>query len=390
MGRSFPGTEFIACDLTRDIDPAVWRSRLLRIDAVVNVAGVLTGPSMRAVHVTAPQALYQACIEVGVRRVILLSAISARPDVETDYARTKLEGERALMGSGLDWTVLRPSLVYAKGSYGGTSLLRGLAGLPGVLLFPGDGSYAFTPIHVNDLAHAIRVVCVTGAFSGQVLEPVGPETLSLRILLERYRRWLGFGSARPLAIPLSIMSVMAKLGDWFKLGPVSTNSLRQLLEGNAGDSRRFAEMVGFKPRSFADALESEPADVQDRWHARLFFLAPVLRAVLVLLWVASGTLGLFYGRSSTFAVLAVLGLPASLVVPLQIGSSLLDFGIAGLLISDRRGRVALWAQLVVVLGYTGVLGFVLPMLWLDPFGALLKNLPILMAILVNAVLTDQR
>ena len=125
-----PAAEWVAIDLARATDAEGWMPHLAGIDCVINAAGVLRGPEMHAVHVAMPQALHAACKRAEVRRVILISAVSARPDVSTDYARTKVEGETALRSSGLRWTILRPSLVIAEGSYGGTSLLRGLSALP--------------------------------------------------------------------------------------------------------------------------------------------------------------------------------------------------------------------------------------------------------------------
>ena len=154
-----PGAEWLALDLTRMTRPEAWAPHLSGIDCVVNAAGVLRGPEMHAVHVAMPQALHAACSKAEVRRVILISAVSARPDVATDYARTKIEGEAALRGSGLRWTILRPSLVVAEGSYGGTSLLRGLSALPFVQPLPGDGDFAFSPIHADDLARSVRLAC---------------------------------------------------------------------------------------------------------------------------------------------------------------------------------------------------------------------------------------
>lgn len=87
LAGAFPKARFLACDLARALPP------LAGIDAVINLAGVLSGPDMQAVHVDMPRALYRACREARVRRVVLISAISARPDVATDYARSKLEGE---------------------------------------------------------------------------------------------------------------------------------------------------------------------------------------------------------------------------------------------------------------------------------------------------------
>lgn len=390
MNLTFPSVEFIACDLANDRDPALWRKRLTGVDAVVVAAGLLHGRDMEDVHVTGPAALYRASAETGVKRVVLISAISARADVDSDYARTKLAGEQTLKDSGLPWTVLRPSLVYARGSYGGTSLLRGMAGLPFVIPVPSAGQQYFSPIHADDLSHVVRLVCENEEFVGCVLEPVGPETLTLRDLLSLYRRWLGHGSARFITLPLWALEAAARLGDWLGAGPISSNSLTQLLAGNAGDSEAFAKATGFTPRRLTAALEAEPAEVQDRWHARLYFLAPALKAALVLLWVVSGVVGLANGRSAASILVAQLDLPAAWADPLWAGGSLLDLAMAVLLVADRRGIKAMIGQLLVVLGYTCLLGLALPSLWLDPFGPLLKNIPILLAILVNGVLSDGR
>ncbi|QPQ55177.1 SDR family oxidoreductase [Allosphingosinicella flava] len=390
LSGAFPNARFRSMDLAAAIDPSAWTEPLRGVDIVINAAGVLRGSDMVPVHVAMPGALHEAALAAGVRRVVLISAISARPDVDTDYAQSKLEGEAALKASGVPWTILRPSLVYGDGSYGGTSLLRGMAGLPWRIPLPSRGDFPFTPIHAADLARSVRQICEDAAFTGQILEPVGPETLSLADLLARYRAWLGFGQARFLHIPIPAMRLFGRIGDVMSSGPVSTNSLVQLMAGNAGSSADFAKAMGWMPRSLGKALAARPAEVQDRWHARLFFLAPAIKAVLVFLWLASALLGFVYGRAATEALAVAAGLAGSWVSPLQMGSSLLDLAVAALLLFDKNRRFITLAQLVVVAGYTIMIGTLLPHLWADPFGALLKNIPILALILVHGVIGDRR
>jgi uncharacterized protein YbjT (DUF2867 family) len=390
LAAAFPEAQFVERDLASAVTMEDWLPLLQGIDVVVNAAGLLRGRAMDAVHVAMPAALHAAAVEAGVRRLVLISAISARGDVSTDYARTKLAGEDGLRASGLEWTILRPSLVYGDGSYGGTSLMRGMAGLPFVLPLPGKGDYPFTPIHVRDVARTVRIVCEDGRFSRRSLEPVGPKTLDLATLLQRYRAWLGFGEGQILAIPMPAMRLLGRMGDIAGSGPISSNSLDQMVAGNSGDSQAFADAIGFQPRSLDEALRDRPAQVQDRWHARLFFLAPAIRAVLVMLWVASGLLGLFYGTQQAAAFAAAAGLPAVLAEPLRVGTSCLDFGVAALVLLGRHTRWTTMAQLAMVLGYTAGLGIILPQLWVDPLGPLLKNVPILLLILVHGAIGDRR
>lgn len=390
LETAFPKVRFVATDLSAATREADWAAHLHGIALIVNAAGILRGKSMDAVHVHMPRALYAAAVNAGVRRTILISAISARPDVETDYAQSKLEGEAALRASRLDWTILRPSLVYGDGSYGGTSLIRGLAALPLFTPIPGNGDFLFTPIEVRDLARAVRIACEDERFAGQCLEPGGRDTFNVRELLTRYRAWLGFGKARFLHIPMPIMRLLGRIGDIAGDGPVSTNSLMQMIAGNAGDSAAFVQAIGFSPQSLDDALNAQPAQVQDRWHARLFFLAPFVKAALFFLWIASALLGLFTGAARTMEMLQALALPAYLADPLRIGSSILDLVVAGAVLFDRRVQWSTMLQLVVVFGYTAVLGLALPSLWLDPLGSLLKNLPIIALILVHGAIGNKR
>jgi uncharacterized protein YbjT (DUF2867 family) len=387
FARAFPDVSAVACDLARDVSVSDWLSRVSGIDVVVNAAGVLSGAEMEAVHVTAPRALYEACAQAGVKRVVLISAISARPEVDTDYARAKLAGERLLQDGSLDWTILKPSLIVAKGSYGGTSLIRGLAGLPLFTPLVGDGHFSFSPLHAQDLARTVRVVCEEGRFGGQVLEPAGPEIISLRDLLSRYRAWLGLPSAPFLSIPMGFMRLLAGLGDRMGRGPISRNSLAQLIAGNEGDGQRFAREIGFTPRSLTQFMAEEPAEVQDRWHARLFFMAPVLKFALAAMWLFSGFIGFFTGLPLAQEVLATLGLPSGLAMPVVVLTCLIDLVISFLVLSGRKATAA---QLIVIAGYTLVLTFALPALWLDPLGPLLKNIPIVAAVLCHGVLREQR
>lgn len=387
---AFPQATFIALDLAQAVRQEDWLVHLAEVDVIVNAAGLLRGPALDAVHVTMPKALYDAASVAGVKRVVLISAISAREEVATDYSISKLAGEAALRSSNIDWTILRPSLVYGDGSYGGTSLMRGMSAMPMAVPLPGNGDFDFTPIHVRDLARTVRIACDGGVPSRQTLEPVGPQTLSLRDMLARYRAWLGFGPARFVCVPMPIMRLLGHVGDLLGDGPISTNSLVQMAAGNGGDSRAFEQAIGFAPRSLESALRDRPAQVQDRWHARLFFLAPMLQATLILMWLASAWLGLTHGIAQTAAIVSRFGLDAGWADLLRIGSSFLDIAIAIQLFFDRSAARAAVVQLVVVLGYTVVIGLALPQIWLDPFGPLLKNLPIMVAIAIYGVVGDKR
>lgn len=391
--RRFPGIDTVACDLARDTDAAAWLPRLRGIDAVVNAAGLLRGREIAAVHVDGPRALYEACHRAGVRRVIHISAISADRAAGTDYADSKWQAEEELRHrDDLDWVILRPSLVWHQGSYGGTALLRGLAALPGLLALPGTGGQRFQPIHADDLARAVCQLVGDSRVNRVTLEPAGPETQNLRDILLLLRQWLNLPAPHlVLAVPMPLIHALAWLGEWFGRGPVSRNAVAQMLHGNTGDAAGFARAMGRTPLAMADAMRRHPSHVQDRWHARLYWLRPATRGVLALLWLASGVAGFFAGPETLRPVLDLLHLPPEAGRPLALLFSGIDI-LLGLGLLLRRPGVG-WLtllQLGMVGGYTAVLTLADPALWLEPYGPLLKNLPILVLIAIHWALDDDR
>ena len=394
LRRRFPQARAIAVDLNRMTSPAPWLPLLAGVDAVVNCAGILQerrGQSIAAIHRDAPIALFRACQEQGVRRVVQVSAVSADEAAGTAYAATKKAADDVLRGLDLDWTVLRPSLVYGRGSFGGTSFLRGLAGLPFVTPLIGSGGQSFTPIHVTDLATTV-LMAVDGKLARRTLDPCGPETLDMAAIVARTRAWLDLPPAWPLRLPLALVRLIARAGDLVGAGPVNSTALRQLEHGNAADPDAFAGAVGFTPRSMQAAFARSPSHVQDRWHARLYFLRPLSAAALFLTWLASGLIGLFAPVEITAAVARGFGIPATAAPALGVAACLLDIALALSIMATppRRTWMSAAAQIVVVFGYTVVLSVAQPALWTDPFGPLLKNLAVLALIGIWAAMRDER
>ena len=141
------------------------------------------------------------------------------------------------------------------------------------------------------------------------------------------------------------------------------------------------------PRTLTAVLSGRPSGSQDLWHARLFLLRPLVRMALALLWVVSGLVGLFSNPAAYESVAAALGDAAT---PVAIAFSLVDLAIAAALVRGWRLKLVADVQMALVLAYTLGLGLLAPALWSDPFGGLLKNVPILVLILVHRVLEEER
>lgn len=145
--RIFPNVEIIACDFYQDHSPADWAPRLKNIDVVINCVGILYHPNKKKVwdvHFNAPKALFTACIEAGVKKIIQISALGVEKSL-TEYAKSKKTAEEFLLSLPVPSVILRPSLVYGRGSYGGLLFLEVWLGCLGSFLCQQKGNRNSNP-----------------------------------------------------------------------------------------------------------------------------------------------------------------------------------------------------------------------------------------------------
>ena len=391
-----PTLRWVASDFARLQTPEAWAPLLDGIDAVVNCVGVLQdgpGESTRVAHETGPAALFAACETAAVRRVVHLSAVGADQAAGTAYARSKLATERALAATGLDWIALRPSLVVARGVYGGTALMRGLAGFPLVIPVLG-GSQRFRPVAMLDLCELIARLIEPGAPSRRVLEVAGPEEVSLADILRGYRAWLGIRPAPVASVPRWAAWPMLKAGDLAAaLGWSSsfrTTAVRQMDHNVGGDPWTWTELTGLTPRGFSQVLAAEPASVQDRWHARLYFFRPLAVLTLGLFWFLVGVLGLVSpARPAAITLLQEAGFGRWSALASDLGH-VLDLVLGSALFARRWTRWVALAMVAACMVYLLGATIWLPRFWVDPLAPWLKVFPVVALALFVAATDDRR
>src|SRR3990167_2873495 len=123
----FPTAKILSCDFINDTTSDHWINRLNNIDVVINCVGILYHPNKKiiwAIHYDTPRALFDACVKVGIKKIIQISALGVDKS-DVDYAKSKKAADDYLQTLPISSIILRPSLVYGRGSYGGTSLFRG-------------------------------------------------------------------------------------------------------------------------------------------------------------------------------------------------------------------------------------------------------------------------
>jgi uncharacterized protein YbjT (DUF2867 family) len=387
------GVEWRVLDLKRLVDPEDWLPHLEAIDAVVNCAGVLQGgDDLLAVHVDSARALYSACERTGVRRVVHVSAVGAERAAVSEFSATKRLGEEALMATALDWVVLRPSVVVGRAAYGGTALLRGLAALPVTPVFPDAGPLQV--VQLDELVATVVALARRGAPARIALDVVGPERLPFGDVVATLRAWLRLPPAPRWRVPRVLAALGYRLGDFVRvLGwrvAVGSVARRELVRGAVGDPAAWQTLMGLQPTSLADALAREPASVQEWRFARLYFLKPLVFAVFSLFWIGTGLISLGPGWEQGVGYLRAGGVSDGLAQAGVVAGALADLGIGVGIAFRRSSRGALFAALAVSVFYMVAGTFVLPQLWLDPVGPMLKIWPIMALNLVALALLDDR
>jgi len=140
--------------------------------------------TFHALHVEGPRAVARAAREAGAKRLVLVSAIGADLKSSSTYARTKAEGEAAVLAEFPDAIIVRPSIVFGPED-DFFNRFAAMARMSPALPLIGGGRTKFQPVYVGDVAAAIAAVLDGAGEAGKIYELGGPEVLSFRELLDR-------------------------------------------------------------------------------------------------------------------------------------------------------------------------------------------------------------
>ena len=232
-------------------------------DAVIYNVGILRelprqGVSFESTQYAGLVHTVDAALAVGVRRLLLMSANGVGVP-GTRYQETKRRAEEYAQQSGLDVTVLRPSVIFGdpRGTMEfATQLFHEMVRppLPAVNFLPGrdskNAAIVMSPVHVEDVASAFLAVLENSACAGKTYELGGPEVLSWKEIIARIaaatgrRKWF-------LPMPIAMMRFAASLLDWLPFFPVTREQLIMLQQGNVASPVVLRELTGREPMPFS-------------------------------------------------------------------------------------------------------------------------------------------
>jgi len=390
LKRRYPELEIVYADFNRDLDVDVWLPRLRDIDAVVNCVGIFRQNRVNRfenIHDRAAKALFQACERLAIRKLVQISALGADHSAFSAFHLSKKAADDYLAGLDLDWTILRPSIVYGEGA-NSMNLFKAMAALPITPLLQ-RGEQVIQPLHIEDLCQVALMALRDRRFSRRRLDMGGGEALSFKSMLSVLKNWLGQSKQRFISVPLWLASSMSPLLGRLFNAPISAAAVNMLNAGNRLDTEQLFALTGMRPRRFSSQFKPGAASECQRTQSRHYFLLPLLRLSLGLLWMLSGYVSAFvYPLQQSLLMLDKVGLSGNIALFALYSAAGADFLLGMALIFKYRLNIVLKLQITLMLVYSVIISVALPELWSHPFAPVAKNIPLVLASLL--LLSNER
>ncbi|HEX2844024.1 MAG TPA: complex I NDUFA9 subunit family protein, partial [Candidatus Limnocylindria bacterium] len=191
------------------------------------------GRSFEQVNVRGTERVVEAARRAGVRRIVHLSVLGVTDDPKLAYLSSKWRGEQAVRESGLEWVVLRPSLLFGPGD-GFFNLVKVTLKWwsPGIVAIPGKGDARFQPLAVDDLAIAVERSVADPERGGGIYEIGGPDHVTYREIVNEVMAVTGMRRLK-VGIPIPLISALTAVTDRvLPIFPVSHDQISSLQRPN--------------------------------------------------------------------------------------------------------------------------------------------------------------
>jgi NADH dehydrogenase len=232
-------------------------------DAVIHLVGIISevGQStFESVHTRGTQNVLAAAKMGGVRRFVHMSALGTRPNPIARYHQSKWAAEASVRGSGLDFTIFRPSLIYGPHDHFVNLFAKFIRRSP-ILPIMGSGTSRFQPVYIGSVARAFVTALISPDAIGQTYDLCGPERFTLGEMLDQILGVMGRKRWK-VRVPLGLARLQASLVEFIfsrllrKAPPLNRDQLTMLQEDNVGNGQPANELFGLKQVKFAEAIAS--------------------------------------------------------------------------------------------------------------------------------------
>jgi uncharacterized protein YbjT (DUF2867 family) len=236
---------------------------------VIHLVGIIAekrsrGVTFERIHHQGTRCIVDAAKRNGVRRYIHMSSLGTRPDAVADYHKTKYEAEQYVRASGLDWTIIRPSIIHGPGGEFmkmETGWVRRRS--PPYVFMPYfgagplglGGAGLIQPVYVKDVARAFVDALEKPQTIGQAYDLGGPETMTWPQMHRKVAVAMVGKPRAVMALPAWYAKLLTAVTPAFLL-PFNRDQVIMSQEDSTCDLRRFRAEFGWATSEFVASLES--------------------------------------------------------------------------------------------------------------------------------------
>ena len=242
--KNIPDGKFIIGDL-KYFDSI--NSALKKEDIIIHLANSKNYPE----NVEIMKNLVKAAKEKRIKKIIFISSMSAKRKYPDDYGKSKIRSERILRESGINYTILRPSIIYGKGSTGFNFLIERTKKIPFFTPIIGNGKYRIAPVYIGDVIESIEDTIENEKTNGKEYDIVGGEDIFFVDLINVLKKETGDKKIN-IHIPLWICNMIAICLPKV----ISKNNIRNLTEDSYADIKDAKKDFDYNPIKFEDGIKN--------------------------------------------------------------------------------------------------------------------------------------
>lgn len=226
--------------------PDSWKESLRNCHVFINLVGIIRefpkqNITFEKLHVEAADKIINLCKEFGIKRLIHMSACGASPLGVSKYLVTKYMAEEIVRASGIDYTILRPSLIFGSNDKTVNDFAN-IIKMFGIFPIFGKGDYKLQPIYAGDVAE-VFAKCITHPFCiNKTFCLGGTEIFDYISFIKHIAAAIDKKVYLPL-VPVGIIRIITRFMGRFKFYPLTSEQLEMLLAGNVcGECEIFSEL----------------------------------------------------------------------------------------------------------------------------------------------------
>lgn len=225
--RNLENAEFVSASVT---DQSHLEQAFEGCDAIAHLAGInreIGKQTYQRVHVEGTKNVVNAAESTSVEKLVFISFLRARPNCNSDYHKSKWQGEKIVRNGDVDYTILKPGVTYGLGDHMLDHLTKSISTFP-VFGLIGFQPRRLKPLAVQDLVKIMKASLVEKRLSEKTVPVVGPEQVTIKQAVQRIGDVLG---RCPFFIPLPVFVhyFLAWIQEWMMEIPITASAQVKML-----------------------------------------------------------------------------------------------------------------------------------------------------------------